>query len=158
MPRSGSAGRVEAILVAAGLGARVRELPASARSATEAAEAVGCELARIGKSMIFRAARSNRPVLVVASGPNRVDMASIAAVLGEPVERATPDFVRENTGFAIGGVPPVGHSVDPVVFIDESLMRYSEIWVAAGTPQDVFPLSPEELLALTGGAVIAVSE
>ncbi|MGB3580810.1 MAG: YbaK/EbsC family protein, partial [Roseiarcus sp.] len=100
---------------------------------------------------------SNHPVLVVASGVNRVDETKVAAVLGEGVARADADFVREATGFAIGGVPPVGHKSPPTVLIDESLMAFAEIWAAAGTPNAVFRLTPPDLIALTGGRVAAIA-
>jgi prolyl-tRNA editing enzyme YbaK/EbsC (Cys-tRNA(Pro) deacylase) len=95
-------------------------------------------------------------VLVVASGGHRIDERKIAALVGEPIARADADFVREATGFAIGGVPPIGHRTAPIALIDESLMAFAEIWAAAGTPNAVFRLSPVDLVALTGGTVAAV--
>ena len=117
----------------------------------------GCTVAQIAKSLIFRAVGSNRPVLVVASGVNRVDEAKVAETVGEQIARADADFVREATGFAIGGVPPVGHKERPIVLIDESLMSFAEIWAAAGTPNAVFRLTPSDLLALTGGRIAAIA-
>jgi prolyl-tRNA editing enzyme YbaK/EbsC (Cys-tRNA(Pro) deacylase) len=145
---SPSALRVQAIL---GPEFKVLEFDASTRTAADAAAAVGCGVAQIAKSLIFRATHSHRPVLVIASGGNRVDPAKVAALIGESVSRADADFVREATGFAIGGVPPVGHERQPLVLIDADLAQYSEIWAAAGTPNAVFRLKPAELVKLTGG-------
>ncbi|MGF1592445.1 MAG: YbaK/EbsC family protein [Kiloniellaceae bacterium] len=148
-----SARRVQAAIEAAGFDFRVSEFPASTRSSEEAAAAIGCGVAQIAKSLIFRAGDSGRPVLVMASGANRVDEKAVGRLLGEKLARADADFVRQKTGFAIGGVPPVGHREAPVVFIDADLMALSEIWAAAGTPNAVFRLTPEALVALTGGCV-----
>jgi prolyl-tRNA editing enzyme YbaK/EbsC (Cys-tRNA(Pro) deacylase) len=146
-----------ALKVQAVLGARfdVLEFDAGTRTAEDAAAAIGCEVAQIAKSLVFRAA-SGRPVLVVASGAHRVDEKTVAALVGEPITRANADFVRDATGFAIGGVPPVGHRTAPVALIDESLLAFEEIWAAAGTPNAVFRLTPADLMALTGGTVAAV--
>ena len=139
------------------LGSRfeVLEFDAGTRTAEDAATAIGCKVAEIAKSLVFRAA-SGRPVLVVASGVHRVDEKTVAALVGEPIARADADFVRETTGFAIGGVPPVGHRTAPISLIDEALMAFEEIWAAAGTPNAVFRLTPADLVALTGGTVAAV--
>ena len=157
-PLKESARRVQAALDAKGVTLTVREFPASTRTSQEAAAAVGCEVAQIAKSMVFRAKQSDRPVLVVASGVNRVDEKKLAALLGEKVERAKPDFVREKSGYAIGGVPPVGHLEPPVVLIDQDLLRLESLWAAAGTPNAVFQLTPTELQAVTGGTVADVKE
>jgi prolyl-tRNA editing enzyme YbaK/EbsC (Cys-tRNA(Pro) deacylase) len=146
-----SARRVQAALEAAGHGGRVTTFDQSTRTSAEAAEAIGCQVAEIAKSLIFRAKQSDRAVLVIASGDKRVDEKKLKALLGEKVGRADADFVREKTGYAIGGVPPLGHSTPPVVFLDETLWRFERIWAAAGTPNAVFPLSPDDLPALTGG-------
>jgi prolyl-tRNA editing enzyme YbaK/EbsC (Cys-tRNA(Pro) deacylase) len=135
----------------------VLEFSATTRTAADAAAAIGCTVAQIAKSLIFRAAASNRPVLVVASGVNRVDEAKLAEAVGEAIARADADFVREATGFAIGGVPPVGHANPPTVLIDRSLMAFAEIWAAAGTPNAVFRLTPADLVELTGGRVVAIA-
>lgn len=157
-PLKESARRVQAALDAKGVALTVREFPASTRTSQEAAAAVGCEVAQIAKSMVFRAKESGRPVLVVASGINRVDEKKLAALLGEKVERAKPDFVREKTGYAIGGVPPVGHLEEPVVLIDQDLLALDSLWAAAGTPNAVFALTPAELQAVTGGAVADIKQ
>ncbi|MFZ0602440.1 MAG: YbaK/EbsC family protein [Roseiarcus sp.] len=148
-----------ALKVQAALGDRfkVMEFDASTRTAADAAAAIGCEVAEIAKSLIFRGANSGRAVLIIASGADRVDEKKAAAAVGEPIARADADFVREQTGFAIGGVPPVGHKQQPITLIEESLMRFSEIWAAAGTPNSVFRLTPAELVELTGGRTVAVA-
>lgn len=156
MQLKGSAARVQAALDLAGLALTVREFPASTRTAQDAADAIGCPVAAIAKSLIFRAKQSDRPVLIVASGANRVDEKRVAQHLGEALGRADAAFVREKTGFAIGGVPPCGHTTPPVVFLDEDLFELEEIWAAAGTPNAVFRLTPEALKALTQGEVIRV--
>jgi prolyl-tRNA editing enzyme YbaK/EbsC (Cys-tRNA(Pro) deacylase) len=136
---------------------KVMEFDASTRTAADAAAAIGCEVAEIAKSLIFRGAASGRAVLIIASGADRVDEKKAAAALGEPIARADADFVREQTGFAIGGVPPVGHKTQPIVVIEEALLELSEIWAAAGTPNAVFRLTPSELVELTGGRTAAVA-
>ncbi len=107
---------------------------------------------------MFRARESGRPVLVIASGANRVDETAVGALLGEKIGRAEPDFVRAATGFAIGGVPPVGHREAPVTLIDRDLLGFQEIWAAAGTPNAVFRLKPGDLVAMTGGRIADVKQ
>jgi prolyl-tRNA editing enzyme YbaK/EbsC (Cys-tRNA(Pro) deacylase) len=153
---SNSAQRVQQVLSAHGLDLTVVELPQSTRTAAEAAAAVGCTVGQIAKSVIFRARESSRPVLVIASGSNRVDEKAVAAQLGEPLAKADAEFVRARTGFVIGGVPPIGHAEPPVIFIDEDLLGYDTLWAAAGTPNAVFRLTPANLVALTGGTVAAI--
>ena len=156
MTLSASAQKVQAALQTLGLALEVVELPASTRTAQEAAQAVGCTVGQIVKSLVFRALQSDRPVLVETSGLNRVDETRLAALLGEPVGKADADFVRQRTGFVIGGVPPLGHAEALPTFIDQDLLQYQEIWAAAGTPHAVFRLTPAELLQMTGGQVVAV--
>lgn len=153
MPLKPSAQRVQDALAARGLGERVVELTATARTAAEAAAALGCEVGQIAKSLVFRQRQSGRPVLVIACGSNRVDQARVAELLGEPMDRADPEFVREQTGFAIGGIPPLGHARPLLTIVDEDLLRYPRIWAAAGHPNAVFPLTPQELVSVTGGRV-----
>ena len=155
-PLKAAAQRVQDALAAKGLTLEVKQFPTSTRSAAEAAEAIGCEVAQIAKSLIFRAVESDRPVLVIASGANRVDEAKVSALLEEEIGRADAAFVREKTGYAIGGVPPVGHDNPPLVLIDSDLLALGEIWAAAGTPNAVFRLTPENLVALTEGRVAEV--
>jgi Cys-tRNA(Pro) deacylase len=135
----------------------VLEFDAGTRTAADAAAAIGCTVAEIAKSLVFRAKQSGRPVLVVASGDNRVDEKKVAALIGEKISRADADFVREMTGFAIGGVPPVGHATAPITLIDEDLMKFATIWAAAGTPNAVFQLKPAALAELTGGQLADVA-
>ena len=148
-----------ALKVQAALGDRfeVLEFDASTRTAADAAAAIGCEVAEIAKSLIFHGRTSGRAVLIIASGVDRVDEKKAAAAVGEPIARADADFVREATGFVIGGVPPIGHKTKPIVLIEEQLMRFAEIWAAAGTPNAVFRLTPSDLVELTGGRVAAVA-
>lgn len=153
-PLSASAQKVQDALSERGMSLQVVELPASTRTANEAAQAIGCSVGQIVKSLVFKAKRSGRPVLVIASGVNRVDERKIEALIGEPLGKADADFVRQQTGFVIGGVPPVGHSQPLLTYVDADLLTYSEIWAAAGTPHAVFRLTPQELQALTGGEVV----
>jgi len=153
-----SAAKVQAALAARGFSFEVQELADSTRTAAEAAAAIGCTVAQIAKSIVFRAKQSSRAVLVVASGTNRVDEKAVAALLGEKLGKADADFVRAETGFVIGGVPPVGHDKPIVTFIDEDLLQFDEIWAAAGTPNAVFRLEPTYLSDLTGGTVARVAK
>jgi len=148
-----------ALKVQAALGERfeVLEFDASTRTAADAAAAIGCDVGQIAKSLIFRGATSGRAVLIIASGVDRVDEKKAAAAVGETIARADADFVREATGFAIGGVPPVGHKNQPIVLIEESVLGLDEIWAAAGTPNAVFRLTPADLVKLTGGRTVAVA-
>jgi prolyl-tRNA editing enzyme YbaK/EbsC (Cys-tRNA(Pro) deacylase) len=150
LPRS--ARRVQEALHALGLDVEVVQLEDSTRTAPEAAAAVGCELGAIVKSLVFRGAGSGEPVLVLVSGDRRADEEVLAGALGEPVERADAGWVREVTGYAIGGVPPVGHPRPVRTLIDDDLMRFETVWAAAGTPRTVFPIAPAELARVTGAA------
>jgi prolyl-tRNA editing enzyme YbaK/EbsC (Cys-tRNA(Pro) deacylase) len=146
-----SARRVQAALDALGLARRVIELPVAARTSQQAADALGVAVGCIAKSLVFRGADSSRPVLVIAAGDRRVNEARLAEVLGEALARATPEFVREHTGFAIGGVAPVGHPAPLTTIVDASLRRCDLVWAAGGTPHCVFPIAPEELVAAGNG-------
>jgi prolyl-tRNA editing enzyme YbaK/EbsC (Cys-tRNA(Pro) deacylase) len=152
-PLPPAARRVQDALARLGHKGRVRVMPASTRTSAEAAQAAGCSVAQIAKSIVFRAKPSGRAVLVIASGINRVDEKKVAALIGEGIGKADAEFVRASTGFVIGGVPPVGHDSKPIVLIDRDLMMHEGIWAAAGTPQAIFPLTPQDLVALTGGKV-----
>ena len=154
---SASARKVQQVLEARGLGCQVVEMAETTRSAKDAARAVGCRVEQIVKSLVFKGKISHNAVLVVASGVNRVNEEKIAERVGEPVEMPDADFVREKTGFAIGGVPPIAHTNPLETFIDEDLLNYEEIWAAAGTPRAVFKLTPEDLRKITGGKVIKVT-
>lgn len=148
-----SARRVQEALAAQGFAFDVKEFPESTRTSAEAAAAIGCAVAQIAKSLVFRGAESGQAVLIIASGANRVDPAKAEALLGEAIGRADADFVRAATGFAIGGVPPLGHDRPLITLIDEELLGFEVIWAAAGTPNAVFRLSPKDLADLTGGRV-----
>ncbi len=134
------------------------EFDASTKTSADAAAAIGCTVAQIAKSVIFRARESGRVVLVVASGINRVDERKVAALIGEKVKPADADFVREATGFVIGGVPPVGHATPAVTLLDLDLQRHGTIWAAGGTPNAVFELTWDLLVEITGGAPADVAK
>lgn len=153
---SSSAQRVQNALKSRGFDCQVVEMPQTTRTATDAAGAVGCTVGQIVKSLIFKGKQTEKPILVATSGANRVNEEKLAKLLGEPLGKADPEFVRQKTGFAIGGVPPTGHTGPLEVYIDEDLMQFKEIWAAAGTPRAVFKLTPRDLQKLTNGKVIAV--
>jgi len=140
MPLSKRAQQFQDLLDQRGLALTVVELPDSARTAAQAAAALGCAQAQIVKSLVFRDVQRGGPVVVLASGVNRVDEAALARALGRPVAKADADFVREATGYAIGGVPPIGHRVKAALFVDEDLLGFGEVWAAAGTPHAVFKI------------------
>lgn len=149
----GGQAQVRAALSSAGYAVEILTFPAGTRTAADAAAAIGCEVAQIAKSLVFRTVGSDRPVLVLASGSNRVDERKLAAAVGEEAARADAAFVRRATGFVIGGVAPVGHATAPLVFVDAGLAAVDPIWVAAGTPHSVFRTSFADLVAMTGGRV-----
>ncbi len=157
MTLSSSAKKVQSALREAGFSGEVVELPGSTRTAAEAARAVGCEVGQIVKSLVFRAVHTDRPILVVASGANRVNERAVGDLIGEPLQKADAHFVRARTGFAIGGVPPIGHAETIETFVDEDLSNFSEIWAAAGTPNTVFRLTPGDLVRLTRGRVARIT-
>ena len=146
-----NAKRVQVALSAYGLDLVVVEFPESTRTAQEAADAIGCLLEQIVKSLIFQRQPSGKPLLIAVSGGNRVNENRIKELLGEKIIRANIDFVKEVTGFPIGGVPPLAHTQQIETIIDQDLMQYDEIWAAAGTPNAVFRLTPQELLLITSG-------
>lgn len=148
--------RVQAALDALGAGHRVVELAESARTAADAARALGCRVEQIVKSLVFRGRESARAVLVAASGPNRVDELKVAALVGEPVDKADAAFVRARTGFAIGGVAPLAQAEPLTALVDEDLLAWGEIWAAGGHPNTVFRLSPADLVGMTGGRVAVI--
>jgi len=145
-----SAQRVQDALTRLGLDAHVIELAIAARTSQQAADALGIEVGQIAKSVIFSAVPSDRAVLVIAAGDRRVDEARIAAQLGEPIARATPEFVRLHSGFAIGGVAPIAHAQPMVTYVDRSLRRFDVVWAAGGTPHCVFPIRPDDLVRVSG--------
>ena len=150
---SASAARVQQALAERGLTRTVREMPASTRSAAEAALAIGCGVEQIAKSLVFRLPATDGVILVIASGTNQVDPEKVAVLIGTAIAKADADFVRRTTGFAIGGIPPCGHAQRLAVLIDEDLLACEQIWAAAGTPNAVFCLSAQELVAVTQGRV-----
>jgi prolyl-tRNA editing enzyme YbaK/EbsC (Cys-tRNA(Pro) deacylase) len=153
-----SVDRVAAALDDLGLGGRVRELPESTRTAAEAGAALGCEVGQIVKSLVFRVPSSDEAVLVLASGSTRVDVARLAAVLDAPVEHGSGAFVRERTGFAIGGVAPVGLTAPVRTYVERGVLAWPRVWAAAGSPRTVFDATPDELLSATGATVVDVAE
>jgi prolyl-tRNA editing enzyme YbaK/EbsC (Cys-tRNA(Pro) deacylase) len=150
----GSAERVRAALIAAGHPDTVAQFPAGTRTAADAASAVGCTVGQIAKSIVFRCGA--RPVIVITSGANRVDPARVEAALGIKLDRADAEWVRQTTGFAIGGVAPVGLLNPPMMLLDEDLLALDPIWAAAGSPSHVFRTSASELLRMTGAKAIPV--
>lgn len=142
--------RVRAALAAAGEAADVLEMPDSTRTAAEAAQAAGCLLDQIAKSIILRGEVSGHVLLFLTAGGNRVDAAKAAALAGEPLGKADAALVRAETGFAIGGVAPVGHLRPPRAFFDPRLSDFARVWAAAGTPRHIFAIAPDRLRAMTG--------
>lgn len=153
---SPSAQKIQDLLIEQGYDIRVIEHAESTRTAQEAADRAGCKLGQITKSLIFKGKSSGKPILVLTSGANRVDEKRIAEYAGEPIGRAEADFVRAVTGFAIGGVPPLGHTQEMETYVDEDLLLYETIWAAAGTPNAIFELKPGELQRMTRGRVARV--
>ena len=155
-PVPDGARRVAARLAELGHPHEVVLLPVTGRTAADAAAALGVELGQIAKSIVFRRLDDDVAVLVVTSGDRRVDEEKVSALVGE-LGRADADFVKAATGFSIGGVSPIGHTTEPVILIDAELFRFDEVWAAAGHPNAVFPLSPDELVQLTGAPVADVT-
>ena len=153
---SKSAQRVQQALTEAGISTQIVELPASTRTAVDAAAAIGCRVEQIAKSLIFRCKGTDEPVLVIASGTNRVDERLVSSHLGTEIAKADADFVRKATGFAIGGVPPLGHVSRIRTLIDEDLLKLDVVWAAAGTPHAVFSVDTRTLIDGTGGEVVPV--
>jgi prolyl-tRNA editing enzyme YbaK/EbsC (Cys-tRNA(Pro) deacylase) len=152
-PLSPSAQKVQDVLRERGFDHEVKESSTPTRTSADAARLVGCQVGQIAKSLVFRGRRTGRALLVIASGANRVSEPKLEAIIGEPVEKADADFVRRQTGFAIGGIPPIGHATAIPTLVDRSLLAHAEIWAAAGTPHSLFRLTPSELLAMTGACV-----
>lgn len=153
---SASAQKIQDALNALGYHCSVIESEQHTRTAQQAADAVGCQLGQIVKSLIFKGQQTGKPILVLTSGPNRVDESRISGYAQETIGRADPEFVRSVTGFAIGGVPPLAHPQPMDTYIDQDLVGFASIWAAAGTPFAVFELTPADLQAMTGGRVVQV--
>jgi len=156
MPLSTSAQKIQDLLNSLGYGYTVIEHAESTRTAQEAADRAGCELGQIVKSLIFRGKVSGKPILVLTSGVNRVDEKRISGYAGESISRADAGFVRTVTGYAIGGVPPIGHVEKMETFLDEDFLAYQTIWAAAGTPNAIFELKTEDLQKMTNGRIAQV--
>lgn len=148
--------KVQDVLKALGFANQVVELQMATRTSGDAAQAVGCAVEQIAKSIVFKGKHSEKPILVIASGPNRVNEKRIEELISEPLGKADADYVRKHTGFVIGGVPPIGHLEKLEIFVDEDLLQYEEIWAAAGSPNAVFKLTPSELIQMTGGRVVPI--
>ena len=151
-----SAQRVQNALMELGYTGQVLELEASTRTAVEAAEAAGCEVGQIVKSLVFRLDPAGEAVLVLVSGTNRVHEKHLGRALGGSLVRADAEWVREISGYAIGGIPPVGHKTAIKTYIDEDLLQYGTVWAAAGTPNAVFPIEPQMLQRISGAQVVNV--
>ena len=160
MAEKNSVERVRTALLEAGHPDTIATFPEGTRTAADAAAAIGCTVAQIAKTIVFRARtdQGERPALVIASGVNRVDAAKVAALLGASLKRADADWVRETTGFAIGGVSPLGHLTPPLLVFDRDLLALHPIWAAAGSPQHVFQTEAELLARITGAMVAEVRE
>ncbi len=148
--------KVQEALKALGFTNQVLELQSSTRTSAEAAQAVGCTVEQIAKSIVFQGRQTHKPILVIASGPNRVNEKRIEEFISEPLGKADANYVRNHTGFVIGGVPPLGHLEKLEIFIDEDLLKYEEIWAAAGSPNAVFKLTPSDLIKMTSGRVVSI--
>ena len=156
MPLSPSAQKIQDLLNSLGYNLRVIEYAESTRTAQEAADRAGCELGQIVKSLIFKGKTTNKPILVLTSGANRVDEKRIREYAGEAIGKADADFVRAVTGYAIGGVPPLGHVQKMETYIDEDFLQFQTVWAAAGTPNAIFELTTEDLQKLTSGKIVMV--
>lgn len=156
MTLSASTQRVQQALQELGLTSQILELEASTRTSQQAADAIGCSVSQIAKSLVFRGAQSDKAILVIASGSNRVNEERLAELVGEPIAKADAQFVRRVTGYVIGGVAPVGHLEKLETYIDSDLLQYEEIWAAGGTPHSVFPLTPKDLERITAGRVVSI--
>jgi prolyl-tRNA editing enzyme YbaK/EbsC (Cys-tRNA(Pro) deacylase) len=156
---SKSAENVQRALAEKGLKLEVLELEASTRTANDAARTIGCQVRQIVKSLLFRTKETERPIVLLVSGKNRLNEEAIQRNIGEKIIKADANFTREITGFAIGGIPPLGHS-NPIslVYIDEELLQYETLWAAAGTPFALFSLPAKDLQKVTGGMILSLKE
>jgi len=152
-----SAKKIQDMLMEIGTPVQVVELSASTRTAQEAATALGCEMAQIVKSLVFVNKSSNQPILLLVSGINRVNEKAIEKAIGIKITKADADFVRETTGFSIGGIPPLGHLQPMDTYIDQDLFAWEKLWAAAGTPHAVFTLRSSDLLQLTSGKILKIT-
>ena len=155
-PLPQAAQRVAAAAAAARVAVDIRQMPASTRTAEEAAQACGCTVAQIVKSLVFRGAETQKPYLLLISGANRVNEKAVAATIGEALTRPDANYVRDLTGYAIGGIPPFGHATALATYIDRDLLGFDEVWAAAGTPNCVMRLSPEALKGAASATELVV--
>lgn len=146
--------KVKSAALQSGLSIEIQHMDDSTRTAREAADAIGCEVSQIVKSLIFRGERSLNPILLLVSGANHVDETKIAGIFGEPIIRPDAKFVREVTGFAIGGIPPFGHANKMQTYLDRDLLKYETVFAAAGTPNTIFGMDPNQLAGATQGEII----
>lgn len=153
-----SSQRVQDFLDQHGVELKVKQMTESTRTAAEAADALGCQIGQIAKSLIFKNKATGTPVLLVASGANRVDTKKVEKATGIKLGRADADYVRENVGYVIGGVPPIAHSQALTTYLDPDLQNYSTVWAAAGTPNSMFELACDQLEKLTQGAWIEMAQ
>jgi prolyl-tRNA editing enzyme YbaK/EbsC (Cys-tRNA(Pro) deacylase) len=152
-----SSRQIQNVLSSFGVDAEVIEIPQSTRTSQEAAEALGCSVSQIAKSIVFQS-KSGKAIMVIASGSNRIDEKKIEKEIGEKIGRASPDFVRGSTGFVIGGVPPLGHEKEIVKFIDRDLEKFEDVWAAAGTPNSVFKIKFIDLRRITKAKILDVKK
>ena len=153
-----SAQKVQDAVTALGFDFNILEFNETTRTSADAAVAIGCAVDQIAKSLVFKTKITGRAILVIASGSNMANIKLIKAEVGENITRPDADFVKGQTGFAIGGIPPIGHAQNLTTFIDEDLFLYEDIWAAAGTPNAVFRLTPKELEKMTGGKVMPMKK
>lgn len=146
--------KIEKILKNLGVNTKVKIFQKGTKTSQEAADQIGVKIGQIAKSLVFIAGQ--RPILVIASGQNRVSEEKLVQITGSLVKLATPEQVKQLTGFVVGGVPPVGHKTKLTTFIDQDLLTYSLVWAAGGTPQTVFPIKPEKLVKITRGRIVKI--
>jgi len=153
---SSSAQKVQDAIFKAGYDFTVIETEKVTRTAQEAADAAGCALGQIVKSLVFKGDVSEKPILVLTSGTNRVNEKGFRELIGEKITRADPDFVRNSTGFAIGGIPPLAHNIQIETYMDKDLMNHTTVWAAAGTPNAIFELPPAVLILISNAKLIDI--
>jgi prolyl-tRNA editing enzyme YbaK/EbsC (Cys-tRNA(Pro) deacylase) len=152
-----SAKKVQVVLVEKGYAFELKVFSSNTRTAQEAAETLGCEVSHIVKSLLFRTIKGHHPILVLINGKDRVNEKKLSKLVGEMVEKAPANFTRDITGFAIGGIPPVGHQTKiDRIFIDETLLDFEILWAAAGTPNSVFHFQSKDIQGLTGGQMVSI--
>lgn len=150
--------KIQNILHSEGVDAQVIEFSEMTKTSAQAAEAIGCSMAQIAKTIIFKTKKLEKIICVIASGVNRVDEKKIEEFLSEKVLKPDAGFVLQHIGFPIGGVPPIGYKLDIPPFVDEDLMNYEKVWASAGTPYSVFEISPKELLRITHGQLVNIKK